>query len=120
MDVQELYRRINGDYESAKKIMMMDAIIAKMIVRYPDDQSCAALASAAETFDPKALFEAAHALKGVAANLGLKEIYSRASALSEEFREGKPRTMSDDAVRAMIAETEQLDRKAKEEIRAFA
>jgi len=120
MTVQELYDRIGGDYEAAKKIMMMDQIIGRMIVKYTDDSSCAALNSAVETMDPGKLVESAHTLKGVSANLGLKEISSRASILADEFRPGRSRTMSDDQVREKVNELTALDRKAKEGIREFA
>ena len=120
MTLQELYQKICGDYERARKIMMMDAIIAKMIVKYPADKSCAALAAAAEKPDPAAMFESAHALNGVSANLGLMEIYNRCCVLSDEFREGNPRTMTDEEVREKVQEVVRLDQQARDAIREFA
>ena len=120
MTLQELYEKIGGDYQSAQKIMMMDAIIARMIVKYLDDRSCAALSAASEALDPGEMFASAHDLKGVSANLGLKEIYTRTCILSDEFRAGKPRTMTDEQVRDLVREVILLDQQARDGIGEFA
>ena len=54
--------------------------------------------------DPTQLFETAHAAKGVCGNLGLMKLSNMASDIAEEFRPGSSRTMSDDEVKALLAE----------------
>ena len=95
MTVQELYASIGGSYESAKRILPMDKLIEKFIAKLPDDKSYGKLMDAHAAKNPEGLFEAAHALKGVLANLGLNDLSQRASVVAEEFRPGNSRTMSD-------------------------
>ena len=120
MTVQELYQQIDGDYEAAKRVMMMDQMISRFIVKFLDDKTYDRLMAAGESMDPAALFEAAHTLKGVAANLGLTKIGALSSEVTEEFRPGKERTMGDETVKAKLAEISALYAKAVEGIRAFA
>ena len=104
MTVKELYESINGNYESALKTLMTDSLIEKFIAKIPDDPSCPELLKAAETMDSKLLFESSHAMKGVYANLGLEKLSRAASIITEEFRPGHERSMSDEAVKEKIEE----------------
>ena len=52
--------------------------------------------------DAEKLFESAHAMKGVCSNLGLDALATAADEITEEFRAGNPRTLSDDAVRQKL------------------
>ena len=119
MTVKELYERIEGDYGAALKIMMADTMIAKFIVRVPDDPTYGRLMAAAEAMDPEGLFEAAHTLKGVTANFGLTKLSTMASNLTEEFRPGKERTMSDEEVREKLEAIRKLYTQTVDGIRAF-
>lgn len=120
MTLAELYERIGGSYGDAKRVLQMDKLIGKYIVKFLDDRSAEALFDAAEAHNDAALFDAAHTMKGVCGNLGLTSLAAEASALAEEFRPGSARTMDDaeierrvDALRADYART-------LEGIRAFA
>ena len=95
MTVQELYSNIGGSYDSAKGILMMDKLISKFILKFLDDKSCERLLAARAADDAAGMFEGAHALKGVCANLGLNSLSSQASDIAEEFRPGKTRAMDD-------------------------
>ena len=103
MTVKELYETIGADYEGALKIMMMDKLIDRFIQKLPEDPSCPNLMKAAETMDPTALFESAHAMKGVYANLCLIDLSRQASEICEEFRPGNARTMSDEEVKTRLS-----------------
>ena len=120
MTVQELYETIGGNYESAKRILMNDALIGRFIVKLLNDKSCARLLDAEEGMDPTALFEGAHAMKGVYANLGLDALSRAASELAEEFRPGNPRRMSDEEVHARLADIRAANDRAIDAIRAFS
>ena len=120
MTVQELYQQIDGDYDAAKKIMMMDQMIGRFIVKLADDRTYEKLEAAGAAMDPAALFETAHTLKGVAANLGLTKLSAMASGITEEFRPGKERTMSDEQVKEKLEEIRALYGKTMDGIRAFS
>jgi len=119
MTVQELYAAIGGNYDAAKRILTNDALIGRFITKLPEDQSFQRLTAAAETLDAAGLFEGAHAMKGVCANLGLEGLSAAASTLAEEFRPGRARSMDDAAVRAHVAELAALYERTVEEIRRF-
>ena len=91
MTIQELYAKIGGDYEQAVKVMRMDKLIDRYVRKFPASGTCEKLAEAGQSMDPAQLFESAHALKGVCANLGLTAIASAAGAITEEFRPGAVR-----------------------------
>lgn len=120
MTVQELYERVGGDYEAAKRILPMDKLIGKFAVKFLDDKSFEKLAAGWESKDPAGVFDGAHAIKGVCANLGLTQLSAQASALAEEFRPGNPRTMDDDEVSRRVDELKALYERTIEGIRAFA
>jgi HPt (histidine-containing phosphotransfer) domain-containing protein len=120
MTVQELYQQIDGDYEAVKKIMMTDGMISRFVVKLVDDRSFDTLMAAGESMDAAALFSAAHTAKGVAANLGLNKLSRMASEITEEFRPGTERTMSDAEVGAKMEEIRALYERTLEGIRAFA
>ena len=103
MTIQQLYDRIGGNYEHAVRIMKKDKLIDKYVRKLKDSNVGDALAQAGETMDAVKLFESAHAMKGVCANLGLDALASAADEITEEFRAGNPRTLSDDAVREKVA-----------------
>ncbi len=120
MTVQELYERIGGNYESAKRILPMDKLIAKFIVKFLDDGSAPALFAAWDARDAAKTFEGAHALKGVCGNLGLDALSAQASAICEELRPGAARTMDDAALAARVDALRADYKRAAEGIRAFA
>lgn len=103
MTIQQLYDRIGGNYEHAVRIMKKDKLIDKYVRKLKYSNVGDALAQAGETMDAVKLFESAHAMKGVCANLGLDALASAADEITEEFRPGNPRTLSDDAVREKVA-----------------
>ena len=119
MTPKELYDRIGGDYEAAKRTMMTDAMISRFIVKLLDDKSYSRLMDAAATMDSVGLFEASHAMKGVYANLGLTNLSAAASELTEEFRAGTERTLSDEEVRGKLDEIKALQERTMEKIAEF-
>ena len=120
MTLQELYAAIEGDYEQATRILRMDKLIDKHIRKFENNEAVKALIAAGDTMDPTALFESAHAVKGVCGNLGLVKLADAASAVTEEFRPGAARKLSDDEVKAKLAEVARLYDLAVEGIRRYA
>ena len=119
MTIPELYESIGGNYESAKRILMNDKLISRFIAKLLDDGSCARLLAAEESMDAAGLFEGAHAMKGVYANLGLDALSHAASEIAEEFRPGNPRKLSDEEVHARLAEIRTQNERAIDGIRRF-
>lgn len=119
MTIEELYKVIGGDYEQALKVLRMDKLIDKHIRKLAQNEIFANLLSAKDSLDPAALFDAAHAIKGVCANLGLVNLAKLASDIAEEFRSGSERKMSDDEVRAKIDELEDLYKRSVEGIQEY-
>ena len=119
MTIQQLYAKIGGNYEHAVRIMKKDKLIDKYVRKLKDSNVGYALAQAGETMDAVKLFESAHAMKGVCANLGLDALASAADEITEEFRAGNPRTLSDDAVREKVADILQRYRDTVEGIAEY-
>jgi len=120
MTVSELYEQIEGDYEAAKRVIMTDPMIARFIVRILDDPTYGKLEAAGESMDPAALFEAAHALKGMTASLGLTKLSSLSSEITEDYRPGKERHMTNGQVKEKLESIRDLYGKTLEGVRAFA
>ena len=120
MTPKELYEQIGGDYDAAVRTLMNDMLISRFIVKLLDDKSFENLMNAADAFDGNGMSEAAHAMKGVYANLGLMNLSNAASEITEEFRPGAVRKLSDDEVRQKIAALKTMYETAVDGIRRFA
>ena len=119
MTLQELYQSIGGDYDQAIRVLRVEKLIDKHIRKYPAGGVAAAVIAAGENMDGQALFEAAHAMKGVCGNLGLRELAELASAVTEEFRPGNPRTMTDGEVREILRRIGEENRRTVQGISAY-
>lgn len=119
MTLKELYDAMGGDYDQALRILRIDKLIDKHIRKLPNNVIFEAFAKAGEAMDATALFENAHAIKGVCSNLGLVRIADAASIISEEFRPGNARTMTDAQVQDIIREINDMVQKAMKEIHNY-
>jgi len=119
MTIQELYRNIDGDYEQALRVLRMDKLIDKHIRKFTKNGVVEALLTAGETMDPTALFETAHAVKGVCANLGLTALSDAAAEITEEFRPGHSRTLSDAEIAERVKKLGERYRQVAEGIRQY-
>ena len=102
MTIRELYQTIEGDYDQAIRTLRMDKLLDKHIRKLAHNGVIERLFDAGDVMDPNELFEAAHAIKGVTANLGLVKLSDAAADLTEEFRPGNARKMSDEEVKERI------------------
>ena len=119
MTLQELYQMIGGDYEQALKVLRMDKLLDKHVRKLVKNDLVEKLLAAGESMDPVQLFETSHAIKGVCANLGLTILSGMASEISEEFRPGTDRSMSDEQVQEKLQEIKELYDKTAEGIRKY-
>ena len=116
MTLEELYASIDGNYEQAQRVLKMDKLIDRYIRRLKTNDVAEKLAAAGEAMDAKGLFESAHALKGVCANLGLVKLADMADEITEEFRPENTRKLSDSEVKAKLDAINELFGKTLEEI----
>ena len=119
MTIQQLYENIGGNYDQAVRVMKSDRLIDKYIRKLAGSGVGEALAGAAETMDATALFESAHAMKGVCSNLGLDALAGAAGEITEEFRPGNGRRLSDDEVKAKLRAIAEKYRQTAEGIRQY-
>jgi HPt (histidine-containing phosphotransfer) domain-containing protein len=119
MTVQELYAKIGGNYEQAQKVMKMDKLIDRYVRKLASSGTYEKLAEAGKTMDPSLLFEGAHAMKGVCANLGLDEMARAAGEITEEFRPGAVRKLTDAQVRDMLASLDEMYRRTVKGIEEY-
>ena len=119
MTLRELYSEIGGDYDQAVRVLRMDRLIDKHIRRLTANTVFNDLASAGKTMEPQALFDAAHAVKGICANLGLTELSALASEITEEYRAGCQRKLTDGQVKEKIVRIGQLYGKTADIIRRY-
>ena len=119
MTLKELYQMIDGNYEQATNVLRVEKLIDKHIRKFPSGGVVQALIAAGDTMDPTQLFETAHAMKGVCANLGLTKLSAAASDIAEEYRPGNERKLSDAEVKLKIADISALYEKTAEGIRLY-
>ena len=108
MTLKELYAKIDGNYDQAIGILRIEKLIDKHIRKFPNGGVVSNVIAAGERMDPTELFETSHAMKGVCSNLGLVKLAAAASEISEEYRPGNSRTMSDEAVKEIIAKISEM------------
>ena len=119
MTLQELYTSIDGDYAQALRVLRMEKLIDKHIRKLTKNGVADNLIAAGKRMDPTELFETAHAMKGVCANLGLTVLSGMASEIAEEYRPGNPRTLTDAEVTEKIAQIEAFYQKTADGIRKY-
>ena len=86
MNVEEFYSRIGGSYLEAKTRLANDALILRFLLKYKENGDYKQCIEAYEKKDFHAVFEASHALKGVAGNLALTPLFTVASKITEATR----------------------------------
>jgi HPt (histidine-containing phosphotransfer) domain-containing protein len=119
MTLQELYQSIGGDYEQALRVLRMDKLLDKHVRKFTKSGVVETLLAAGETMDPTQLFESAHAVKGICANLGLNGISDAAAEITEEFRPGNPRSLSDGEVAEKLRRIAGMYRQTVEGIKRY-
>ena len=119
MTLQELYSNIGGDYDQAIRVLRMDKLVDKHIRKLPKNGVIDALLQAGETMDPTQLFETAHAVKGVCANLGLNGIAALASEITENYRPGGERQFSDTEIGEKLEALAQIYQQTAEGIAQY-
>ena len=119
MTLPELYQTIGGDYDQALRVLHIEKLIDKHIRKFPKNGVVDTLLDAGKTMDPTGLFETAHAVKGVCANLGLTVLSDAAAEITEEVRPGNARKLSDAEIGEKLHNIEDMYNRIKEGIRQY-
>ena len=119
MTLQELYTNIGGDFEQATRVLRVEKLIDKHIRKFAGNPIFERLFAATESMDATELFESTHAIKGVCSNLGLTNLAALASDVTEEYRPGNARKLSDEEVKAKLAALKEGYEKTIEGIKAY-
>lgn len=119
MTLKELYDSIGGNYDQALRVLRVEKLINKHILKLAKNGVVNTLLEAGKTMDPTQLFETSHAVKGVCSNLGLTAIADAASEISEEYRPGNPRKFTDDEVREKISRIADMYKRTADGIRSY-
>lgn len=86
MTIKEFYGNVNGDYEEIMHRLSSEVLVIHFVERFATDSTYSELLSAVAEGSISAGFEAAHKLKGIAANLSFTDLYMAVSALTEQLR----------------------------------
>lgn len=86
MTVKEFYAAVGGDYNVALRRMMNEDFIKRMLTKFLANNSFHAIKEGLDNKDPKAMFEGAHSLKGVAGNLALTHLFDKTCVVVEAVR----------------------------------
>lgn len=86
MNIRECYDAIGADFEDVLGRLGSEKLIERFALKFIDDGSYNDLTEALAERDAEKAFRAAHTLKGVCLNLGLKNLYTVSSDLTEKLR----------------------------------
>lgn len=86
MTIKSLYEAVGGDYQDVVKRLMSEEFAAQLALGFLDDDGFSSLEKAMKNRNAEDAFRAAHTLKGVALNLGFKNLGESASELTEVLR----------------------------------
>ena len=86
MTIKECYDAMGADYQNTLNRFPNEAFIKKFVLKFLDDNSYANLKEAIAAGNVEEAFRAAHTLKGICLNLGLKNLYTVSSDLTEKLR----------------------------------
>ena len=120
MTLEELYEQIGGNYAEAMDRMRMEKLVDRFVVKFLNDSSCENLLAAWSAGDQTAAFEAAHAAKGVCANLAITSIADPASEITEALRPGNDALRDQTDIDALIAQLEAAYKNAVDCITAYS
>lgn len=86
MNIRECYDSIGADFGDVLGRLGSESLIQRFALKFVDDDSYDKLEKALADRDAESAFRAAHTLKGVCLNLGLKNLYTVSSDLTEKLR----------------------------------
>lgn len=92
MTLEDMYKKLGGDYGDVRLRIPSEALIRRFAVKFLTDTTFKDLSEAVTAKDWEKAFRAAHTMKGVALNLGFGTLCTASSALTEALRGREPLT----------------------------
>lgn len=86
MKIEDFFDSVGGSYEEVLRRIPSNAIIKKFVMKFGEDPSYSEFEKAYLSRNAEDVFGAAHTIKGVAYNLGFKNLGDKAAELTEIFR----------------------------------
>jgi len=86
MNIKKCYDSIGADFEDVLGRLGSEKLIERFALKFLEDDSYSNLKEALAEKNAENAFRAAHTLKGVCLNLGLKNLYTVSSDLTEKLR----------------------------------
>lgn len=114
MTVREFYETIGGDFDDAMGRIFDEELLQQLDRMFLSDTSFPDLTAAFDGQDWQAAFNAAHTLKGVAANLSFTRLQKSASDLTEALRKGGPAEDGEDLLAAVTKDYDETVSALKE------
>ena len=90
MILQDLYRKVGGNYEEVIGRLGKEERIIKYLLKFSEAGAFADYEKAAEAKDYEECFRTLHSLKGMCLNLGLTRLEESSTRLCEVYRHGEP------------------------------
>ncbi len=85
----QFYASVGGNAaEMISRLGGNSALVSLLLGKFPKDDSFSSLCTALDGGKTEEAFRAAHTLKGVSANLGLQNLFVKASEVTEYLRSG--------------------------------
>lgn len=89
MELSEIYKTLNGDYDSALRRLRKEERVKKYLLMFLNYEYDSTITKLIEQKDYETAFREAHDLKGICANLSLDVLGCIASDITESLRPGK-------------------------------
>ena len=90
MDLQLVYKQLNGNYNEVMSRLMKEERVFKYLKKFTANSDYADFCRGYEAHDWELAFRAVHSIKGMALNLAITELAEVSSELCETMREGEP------------------------------
>ena len=90
MNLEKFYADINGDFTGVMDRLMKEERVLKYLGKFGAGDEYTSIKAALDAQNYEEAFRLVHSLKGMAANLGLTELFSASDVLCEELRGGAP------------------------------
>lgn len=119
MNIKEFYESVidhsGNEYANVMRRLGSERLVNKYLKKMTEDKSFGNLKEAIASGDYKGAFMAAHTIKGICMNLGLKTLTDSSSALTEELRNNPDPTRAE----ALLKEVEKDYEAVTEGIRSI-
>ena len=108
MNLKECYISVGGDYEDVMRRLAKEERIKKFLLRTVEDSNFTVLADAIAAEDYETAFRAAHTIKGLCLNMGLRRLADSSSSLTENLRNMQSSPQTEQLFERVMADYQEL------------